>query len=166
MGPATARMMIDAPREQVFELISDLALRPSFCDHFQSEFHLQRIESRGVGAAARFNAAAPRFPIWMETVITEVDAPMALSERGKGGRQDRIPLGTMWELTDGMDKGTTEISVTFWTEPALTSDSMREKLGARGWYKRQWKRALRRLKDIAESGERPERLQVAGASRI
>lgn len=166
MGPTTAEMTIDAPRDRVFDLISDLALRPAFCDHFQEGFHLERIKSTGVGACARFHVPATRFPIWMETVVTDLEAPQRLRERGKGGRQDRIPMGTVWDLTEGAGGDTTEIAVTFWTDPSQTLDGLREKLGARSWHRRQWKKALRRLKEIAESGERPEPLRIGGASRI
>ena len=54
MGPIHAEVEIDAPRERVFALVGDLSLRPSFTDHFLTGFHLTRLESRGVGAGARF----------------------------------------------------------------------------------------------------------------
>jgi uncharacterized protein YndB with AHSA1/START domain len=164
MRPTTAKITIDAPRERVFEAISDLSYRPSFCDHFAKEFRLQRLDSRGVGAAARFRADAKRFPIWMETVVTEVDAPHLLIERGRGSRADRMMTGTAWELVEGPG-GTTEISVTFWAEPENPLDVAKSKLGASRWYEKQWTKALRRLRDKLESGEPLEPLQVAGASR-
>src|SRR5680860_1204074 len=111
MRPVTSTITIDAPREQVFAAIADLANRPAFCDHFAEEFHLQRLESRGIGAAARFRAGAPRFPIWMETVITELDPPHRLIERGRGSRADRMDVGTGWELVEAA--GSTEVTVTF-----------------------------------------------------
>lgn len=165
MGPVTAKIMIDAPRERVFSLISNLALRPSFCDHFQEQFHLLRIEPSGVGAGARFHVAAKRFPVWMETVVVDVEAPRRLAERGKGARQDRVPYGTAWELSEGSGE-TTEITVTFWSEEHNQLDAARSKLGASGWYQRQWKKALKRLRDIAESEGSPEPIRVGGASRI
>ncbi len=54
MGPVSAEIEIDVPRERVFAAIADLARRPSFTDHFLDGFHLTRIESSGVGAGARF----------------------------------------------------------------------------------------------------------------
>jgi uncharacterized protein YndB with AHSA1/START domain len=165
MRPVTATISIDAPRERVFEVLSDLALRPSFCDHFAGDFHLQRLDSRGVGAAARFRAEASRFPIWMETVITESEPPYRIVERGRGSRSDRMSIGTAWELVEGPGS-TTDVSVTFWTEPDNPVDMAREWLGASRWYRRQWKRALRRLREQLESGDPIEPLRVAGASRL
>jgi uncharacterized protein YndB with AHSA1/START domain len=164
LGPAMADITIDAPRELVWATISDLALRPAFCDHFMDEFRLQRIDSTGVGAAARFRIEAPRRPMWMETVIEEADAPHRLIERGRGGRIDRIPVGCAWELTEGAGAGC-EARVSFWTEPERPYDKVLDRLSAAGWYERQWKRALSRLRDLCESGDAAEPLRVAGASR-
>jgi len=164
MGPVMAEITIDAPRERVFSLISDLAIRPAFCDHFLEQFHLQRIESSGVGAAARFHVDAPRFPVWMETVVTEVEGPHMLLERGRGARIDRMPTGTGWELVESAGS-MTDVTVSFWTEPAHPVDKLKDRLGSAGWYERQWKRALSRLRDLVESDAGIEPLYVAGASR-
>lgn len=165
MGPVIAEISIDAPRERVFEAIADLAYRPSFCDHFIEEFHLQRLESSGIGAAARFHVDARRFPIWMETVITELDPPHRIVETGRGSRADRMPVGTAWELVEG-PTATTEVTVTFWADAHSPADAAKGKLGAERWYRRQWKKALERLRDRLERGEALEPLRVAGASRI
>ena len=63
MGPVMAEITIDAPRERVFAMVADLAMRPAFCDHFLDEFRLQRIEStgdRGRRALPRRRAATSR----------------------------------------------------------------------------------------------------------
>jgi uncharacterized protein YndB with AHSA1/START domain len=164
MGPISAEITIDAPRERVWELVSDLALRPSFCDHFMHEFRLQRVESAGRGAAARFRLEAPRFHYWMETVITEPEPPHMLVERGRGARIDRMPVGTAWELIPS--GGTmTDVTVTFWTEPAHPVDKLKDRLSSARWYERQFNRALRRLREIAEGEAAAEPLRVAGVSR-
>lgn len=164
MRPVHVSTPIDAPRERVFELIADLARRPAFCDHFQRDFRLERLASRGVGAAARFRLEAPRMPIWMESVVAESDEPHRVLERGRGGRWDRIPVTTVWELAAGPGRGC-EVSLTFWTDPSHPLDVVRERLGAGRWYRRQWRRALRRLKELAESERPVEPVRVAGASR-
>ena len=64
MGPVSAEVEIDVPRQQAFEAIADLALRPAFTDHFLSDFHLTRIESAGVGAGARFRFAVRPRAVW------------------------------------------------------------------------------------------------------
>lgn len=165
MGPVTAEIMIDAPRERVFTAVADLAKRPSFCDHFQESFRLQRIDSTGVGAAARFHVDAPRFAFWMETVLATVETPHLIVESGRGGRLDRMDVGTAWELTDA-GAGMTEVRVSFWTEPTHRMDEFKDRLGSAGWHRRQWKRALARLRDLIEADAGIERLQVAGSSQL
>lgn len=160
-----ADITIDAPRERVYAAIADLAMRPAFCDHFQTGYRLQRIESRGIGAAARFHVGAPRFPLWMETVISKLEEPHMVLERGRGGRIDRIPIGTAWELVE--TAGTMcDVQVSFWTEPETFFDKMGDRMASAGWYERQWKRALSRLRDLIESDSAIQPLQVAGASPL
>ena len=101
----------------------------------------------------------------METVIEEVEEPHRLIERGHGSRMDRMDLGTAWELVDGHG-GTTNETVTFWTEPSTHVDSARSKLGASRWYRKQWKRALKRLQSLVENDDPIEPVRVAGTSRI
>ena len=101
MGPVSAEIEIDVPRRRAFEAIADLSLRPAFTDHFLSDFRLTRIEPTGVGAGARFRIAVRPRRVWMDTTIVESDAPHRLVEHGRGGRVNRIPSITLWELTEG-----------------------------------------------------------------
>ena len=165
MGPVIAEITIDAPRERVFEFVSDLAARPSFCDHFQSSYRLQRIGSTGIGAAARFHVDARFTAFWMETVIAENEAPHLLIEEGRGGRIDRVPMGTAWELVDA-GGGMTDVRVSFWTDPERFFDRLKDRFASAAWHRRQWKRALVRLRDVIETDAAIERVQVAGASRL
>jgi uncharacterized protein YndB with AHSA1/START domain len=164
MGPISVTEAVDAPREQVFEFVSDLANRESFTDHFLGDFRLARFESAGVGASARMRISKPG--AWMETVITEVDAPYRIAERGKGGRWDRIPILTAWEIVEGPAAGTSEVTVRFVTEPAHPLDRIRELRFGERFYRRQWSRALARLKEILESGRPAERVEIAGGARM
>ena len=159
-----AKITIDAPRERVYGMVADLAMRPAYCDHFQTGFRLQRIDSTGIGAAARFHIDAPRFPIWIETVIAELEPPHLVLEEGAGSLIDRMAVGTVWELVEGAG-GMCEVSVSFWTEAKRGSDKLRDRLVSSGWYERQWKQALTRLRDLAEADAAIEPLRVAGASR-
>jgi hypothetical protein len=167
MGPVSATISIDVSREEVHQLLADLSSRPAFTDHFIDEFRLERMEPAGVGAAARFRV--PKRKLWIETVIVENEAPHRLLERGRGGRLDRIPVSTAWSLVEGPGSRGCEVTVTFVTEPvAITdrvTDAMARMRGIEGWYRRQWARALSRLKDLAESSQEPDRLVVAGADR-
>ena len=125
MGPVSAEIEIDVPRAEAFEAIADLARRPSFTDHFLTDFHLTRIESTGVGAGARFRLGPPRRSVWMDTTIVEVDAPHRIVEHGRGGRANRIPATTVWELTEGPGS-LTKVRVSHWTEPSNPVDRVLE----------------------------------------
>ncbi|HKB51351.1 MAG TPA: SRPBCC family protein [Solirubrobacterales bacterium] len=165
MGPVSAEIEIDAPRERVFATIADLARRPSFTDHFLSGFHLTRIESSGVGAGARFRVVSPLRSVWMDTAIVELEAPHKIVERGCGGRANRIPSTTVWELTEGTGS-LTRVRVSRWTEPSNPLDRALEVLAANSiWEQRGWREALRRLRDQLESGEAsPAPAAVAGGN--
>jgi uncharacterized protein YndB with AHSA1/START domain len=164
MRPVSDSVAIDVPREHAYEFLCDLANRPAFTDHFMREYRLERIEPAGVGAAARFRVRPLGARTWMETVIDEVEPPHRIIERGHCGRWDRIPVNTAWELTEGPGE-TSEVKLTFWTEPSTHIDRFKQALGARRWYRRRWARALRRLKDALESDRAVERVEVAGAER-
>jgi uncharacterized protein YndB with AHSA1/START domain len=157
-------MVIDAPRERVYDFLCDLANRPAFFDHFVEEYRLQRIESIGVGAAARFRVRRPR--TWMETVIESVDPPHRIDERGRAGRVGRVETATVWEVVEGTGTGTAEVRVTFWTGPTNPFDRVREALGSERRYRRGLQRALARLKVVIEGDGPVERVAVAGADRV
>jgi len=165
MGPVSAEIEIDVPRQRAFDAVADLALRPGFTDHFLSDFHLTRIESRGVGAGARFRFDVRPRRVWMDSTITEVEEPYRLLEHGHGGRGNRIPSTTLWELTEGPGALTT-VRVSYWTEPSNPVDRALELLSAASIsYERGWREALRRLRDQLESGELDQRrLAVAGGN--
>jgi hypothetical protein len=166
MGPISAEVEIDVSRERAFAEIADLALRPSFTDHFLSGFHLTRIDSTGVGAGARFRVEAPLRSVWMDTTILEEEEPFRIVERGQGGRANRIPTHTVWEVTGGSGL-LTKVAFTHWTEPTNPLDRALEVAsGGSFWQQRGWREALHRLRDLLES-DRPEieRIAVAGGNR-
>jgi hypothetical protein len=161
MGPVNAELAIDVPREVGFDYVADLANRPSFSDHFVSDVHLLRTESTGVGAGARFRFFAPPQAIWMDTTIVALERPHRISERGSGGRWNRVGSATEWELLAGPGSLTT-VRVTYWTEPGHPIDRLKEVFGAASvWYGRDWATALRRLRDLLESDRPPSGLGVA-----
>ena len=166
MGPVSAETAIDAPRELAFDFLADLANRPSFTDHFVSDFRLARVESSGVGAGARFRLHVPPQALWMETVIEELERPHRISERGHGGRWNRIPSATEWELTEGPGLMTT-VRVVYWTRPSHPLDRAKEVLGGSSiWCGRDWDTALRRLRALLEPGSGPaKRVGVGGGNR-
>jgi len=164
MGPISIATTVDAPRERVFDLLTDLSSRPAWIDHFASDYRLERLESSGVGASARFRVDAPGGVGYMETVIADEERPHRVVEHGRGGRLDRIRLRAIWELGEG-GAGTTDVTLTFWSEPPSLFARLRE-LRAAGWWRRRWAKALHRLRDLAESGEAPQGgVAVAGSRR-
>jgi uncharacterized protein YndB with AHSA1/START domain len=165
MRPVSAKVTIDAPRERVYDLLTDLSLRPAFTDHFFGDYRLQRVDPVGPGAAARFRMLGSG--AWLDTTIgDDSERPHLVRERGQTGPSNRVPTNTVWELAEAPDRSGSEVTVTFWTEPQNMFDKAREALGGTGLLKRGWKRALARLRDLAETGAKPSRVQVAGMDRL
>jgi uncharacterized protein YndB with AHSA1/START domain len=165
MGPVTASVIVDRPREQVFDYLQDIANHPQFTDHYLVDWHLTRIDSVGRGAGARFRVKVPppggRFA-WGDVTFVEVQRPHRIVEVGRAGKANRVRTIGVYELAPAA-AGTTRVQFTLQTEPATLSDRLLEGLGARGWMRRQNARALRRLRAILEGGqERGERIVVAG----
>jgi hypothetical protein len=72
----------------------------------------------------------------------------------------------VWELAEGPAPGACEVTVTFWTEPRHPIDRLRELTGTARWFRRQWRRAAVRLKEVLESEQPVERVTVAGGDRL
>ncbi len=152
MGPVSAAVEIDVPRQVAFAELCDLSRRPSFTDHFISDLHLTRIDPVGLGAGARFRFHTPPRHLWMDTTITEVSEPQRIVEHGRGGRVNRIPSTTVWELLEGPGSLIT-VRVSFWTEPSNPLDRAIDSVGmASVWLGRGWREAMSRLRDNLESG--------------
>ncbi len=165
MGPIHAELEIDAPRERVFELIGDTAARPSFTDHFLSDFRLLRLDSRGIGAGARFRVNQPLRSVWEDSTIVALEEPFKIVERGSGGRSNRIATHTVWELTPGAGS-LTLVTLSHWTEPTALDRPLEIASAASFWQQRSWRTALRRLRDLLEAEQAGgERIAVAGGNR-
>jgi uncharacterized protein YndB with AHSA1/START domain len=165
MHPLTVSIVIDAPRERVFEYLQDIANHPEFTDHYLRDWHLTRENSVGRGAGARFRVAArgpgSRFS-WGDVTFAEVDPPHRIVEVGRGGKTNRVRTLGVYELAPGAGN-TTRVRFTLESQPATFADRLQESLGARGWLRRQNMKAMRRLRSIIESGEgRGRRVTVAG----
>jgi uncharacterized protein YndB with AHSA1/START domain len=170
MRPVTASVVIDAPRELVFEYLQDIASHAGFNDNYMKDFRLERQESRGVGAAARFRieSAFARIPIlrpiatlWAELVISQVERPYRIVLEGRGGRNGRIPIGVAYRLTP-YDHDMTRVEYTLDLDLQTRVDRLRGSLGGPSWLGYQSRKALRRLKRILEA----EAAQRAGAARV
>src|SRR4051794_7379588 len=131
-------------------------------DHFLADYRLTRVHAVGVGAGAAFVIDSPLFPQRAEYQIVEAEPPRTLVERGRIGRLGRTTGWTEWELVESY--GSTELTVTVWSEPGIRWDGIKEGMGARSWLKRQMSTSLKRLRKIfEEQSERPlARAGVAG----
>ena len=149
MLPVTVQTSISAPREEIYEYISDLALRPAWCDHYLKDYRLAHPRSRGVGAAARYRFDAPFSKLYMEVTVIEAESPRRIVERAHGGRNLRTKGGVTWELTRaGADL--TRVEMTYWHEPGTPREAFKQRLAMRRWMTRQMKTSLERLRLIFE----------------
>ena len=164
MRPVSTTTTIDAPRERVFDLICDISCRPAFTDHFLTDLRLGRMDPVGVGASARFRIRDSN--VWLDTVIEEVERPYLVRESGRGGRSNRVPVFTVWELAEGAAPGGCEVTVTFWAEPTNHIDRLHKPFRSTRIYRRGLKRALERLRELAESDGPVRRVTVGGGDRV
>jgi uncharacterized protein YndB with AHSA1/START domain len=165
VDPVSAEVIIDRPREEVFEYLADIANHAEFCDHYLVDWHLTREDSYGTGAGARYRIKTPvrsRYN-YGDSTLVEVE-PHRIVERGRMGKFNRILTRGVYELRDASGSST-RVTFTFESKPKLLSDRLNEKLGA-GWFKRKNKKALNRLREILEEDRgRGTRPSVAGGPR-
>jgi uncharacterized protein YndB with AHSA1/START domain len=163
MDPVTAHVLIDRPREEVFEYLADIANHAEFTDHWMKEWRLTRVDSYGRGAGARFkaNRKGERYA-WADMTFIELDPPRKIVAAGRGGKFNRNKTWTTWAL-ERSGSGT-RVTVTTETEPALITDRVMEGvLFKRGWTKRNLRKALSRLQSILEEDlDRGRRVTVGG----
>jgi len=163
MDPVSASIVIDRPREEVFDYLADIANHAEFTDHWMTEWRLTRVDSYGRGAGARFKAArkGERYAYGDMTFI-EVERPFRIVAAGRGGKFNRNKTWTTWELSPSGNA--TRVEVTTETEPALVTDKIMEGVMLkRGWTKRRLGKALSRLQSILEENlDRGPRVTVGG----
>ena len=164
MDPVTVNVIIDKPREEVFEYLADLANHSEFMDHFLKDWRLTRVDSYGVGAGARFRSDGrlDRFG-WGDINFLTVEYPRRIVAVGRGGKYNRIKTYSEWVL-EPEGENSTRVTYSHESEPPLPSDKLIEAVsGRKRWFKRSSKKALKRLRAILEEGrQRGERASVAG----
>jgi uncharacterized protein YndB with AHSA1/START domain len=144
----TVSTVISAPREEIFDLVGDLAARPAYCDHYMRDYRLARANPVGLGAAARFQLRGPLAKEYAELTIREVDRPRRIVEEVRFGRRGRNRAVAVYDFSPE-GGGTTRVELTTYGEPATIVDRLRQ-TGAAGWMRRQTKKALERLRMIFE----------------
>lgn len=167
MDPVTLSVIIDRPREEVFDYLADVANHAEFTDHFLVEWRLTREDTYGRGAGARYRIRQ-RFNRFArgEMTLIEVQPPRRLVAAGRGGRYNRTRTLTTWTLEPG-PAGTTRVLLEIESEPGIVSDRVLETvLGTRGFARRRYRKALKRLRAILEEGEqRGARATISGGAR-
>jgi uncharacterized protein YndB with AHSA1/START domain len=162
VDPVSASTVVDRPADEVFAYLVDVANHAEFSDHYLKEFRLTREDSIGHGAGARFRVDAPlnRFS-WADVTLVEADPPHRIVLRGRMGKYNRIRVVSVWDLEPS--GSSTRVRLTTETEqPRLLSDRLMETIG-RGWFKRNQRKAVKRLQAILEEGRsRGHRATIAG----
>jgi hypothetical protein len=104
--------------------------------------------------------------LWSDTTLVGSVVPLQFVEVWHGGRVNRIPTHTVWELTE-VAGGLTEVRVSHWTEPGHLDRGLELLSAGSHWQERGWREALRRLRDRLESGQpQAERVAIAGGNRF
>ena len=162
MREVTVSKIISAPREEIFDFVSDLAGRPAYTDHFMRDYRLARVNSVGQGAAARFQLKAPFAKEYAELQVKEVDRPRRIVEELAVGRRGRNRSLAVYDFTHEA-AGVTRVELTTYSEPATWVDRFKQ-IGAAGWVRRQTGKQLERLRMIFEEPQKEplKRATIAG----
>jgi uncharacterized protein YndB with AHSA1/START domain len=153
--PVRVHTFISAPREQIFDLLADMAARPSWTDHYMKDLRLENPRSYGVGAAARYRLDAPFYRQWVEAEIVEADRPRRVVEATRAGRAGRTRGEVVFELTPE-GRSLTRVDMTVSSEPGTPRERVQERLAYRRWQRRRSRKALDRLRAIfEEQSDRP-----------
>jgi uncharacterized protein YndB with AHSA1/START domain len=162
MREVTVSITISAPREDVFDFVSDLAARPAYTDHFMDDYRLARVRPVGLGAAARFRLSRPFFKDYAELTITQADRPRRIVEEIRVGRRGRNRSLAVYDFTRESARAT-RVELTTFAEPATVIDRIRE-VGAAGWIRRKTRKSLDRLRAIFEEPQKKplRRASIAG----
>jgi PAS domain-containing protein len=160
---AQATTTIDRPSEAIFEYLLDIGSRTEFAPELFREFHLTRVESKGVGSGARYRLHRKLRDRRAGSSITEATPGQRILEEGSTGRGGRVGMAQEY-LLEEQPGGATKVTWIIETYPMNPTDRLRE-FGERRQIKRRMKRGARRLRDILESSPdavRGERPTVAG----
>ncbi len=151
MRPITISRTVDAPREQVFTYLVDVANHAEFSDHYLRDFRLERLDSTGVGASASWRMDFPLARTWGDAAITAVDPPHLIVLEGRSGRIGRVTTRAEYRLV-AADHGMTRVEYRFETQPRTGVDRLKEAVGMRGWLRRKAGRGLGRMARALEDG--------------
>ena len=164
MDPVTTTVTIDAPREQVFEYLADIANHAEFMEPLFRDWHLTREDSYGRGAGARFRSTArmDRFG-WGDLNFLEVEPYRKIVGVGRVGKYNRIQTYCEW-LIEPAGGSSTRVSFMYESDPPLPTDKLVEALSRRrSWFRRGARKSLKALRvRLEEDRARGQRATIAG----
>ena len=139
--PITASITIERPQEELFDLIEDLRRHEAWTDHML-------VEWSGTAERVRVRSALPGPADWLDIQTTSVTPPSETVERTTGAKGKRVSYGTYRLREAGPSSTEVEFELRIETMPR------RERVlfpVLRPWLQRGNDRAMRRLKEHAES---------------
>jgi len=151
VDPITVDVTIARPRDEVFEYLADIANHAEFTGEYLHDFHLERLESSGVGAAASYRIMFPLGRTWGESVIVELDAPHLVRLEGQTGRLGRIKTKAAYRMTQA-GRDMTRVEYSFEAVPGSAGDRLKDLLGFRPWLTAKSRGGLQRLAKTLEEG--------------
>ena len=89
---------IDAPRERVFDYLSNVANHAEFTDHYLDDFRLERLRVHRTWRVGELAHELPARAQWGDAAITELDPPHRIVLEGRSGRIGRIPTRAEYRL--------------------------------------------------------------------
>lgn len=163
MRSAQARITIDRPPEEIYEYLLDIGSRTEFAPDLFREFHLTRVEPKGVGAGARYRLHRKLRDRRAGSTITQAVSGQRILEEGSTGRGGRVGMAIEF-LLEEQSGGATKVTWILETYPLNPTDRLRE-FGERRQIQRRMKRGIKRLRGILEGAPgavRGDRPTVAG----
>ncbi|MEA2168957.1 MAG: hypothetical protein QOF76_2257 [Solirubrobacteraceae bacterium] len=140
---------VDRPRDEVYDLIGDLAAHERWCDHFMTDWRIDG-DPRAVGAVLHAKATAPGKYKDIELTVVESSADRSV-ETSTSGKDGRRRMSGVYELKA---VGANQTEITFTNEVLAYSNGVERVLGApliRAALRKQSGRAMERLKEILSS---------------
>ena len=164
MRSAQAKITIDRPPEEIYEYLLDIGSRTEFAPELFREFHLTRVESKGIGAGARYRLHRKLRDRYAGTTITRPFRGQRILEEGSTGRGGRVGMAAEF-LLEEQSGGATKVTWILETYPMNPADRLREFGERRQIQAPHEARRSRRLRGILEGAPgavRGERPTVAG----
>ena len=107
MREVTVQTVISAPRDEVFDFVSDLAARPAWTDHYLHDYRLARINTVGEGAAESWLRLPLARAQYAELSVTEFDRPRRIVEQlavGRRGRNRSLAMSRLHPRAPGITR--------------------------------------------------------------